>query len=143
MPVAYRVTFTLNRAAADKAAGDAGFREVSTVTRRVFNRANVLTPVDKGRLRAGNQMRVRRVGHTTTGDVWNDTAYAGPVHDGRRQTIIVPVRRKALRWVAGGQPVFARRVVQPARRGRPFLLRALKEVAATRGYQIVTPPGTV
>ena len=140
MPIAYRMTLKLNKTATDKAAGDAAFREVTTVTRRTFNRANVLTPVDKGRLRAGNQMRVRRIGNNSEGDIFNSTEYAGAVHDGRKQTIIVPSRRKALRWYVAGKPVFATRVVQPARRGRPFLLRALREVAASRGYQIVTPP---
>jgi hypothetical protein len=138
MPVAYRFTLTLP-AGMEKAAGDLGFKEVTTVTRRVLNRATVLTPVDTGRLRASLQMRVRRVGSSTTGEVFTTTAYAGAVHDGtKRATVIVPTRRKALRFVVDGKVVFAKRVVLPPRKGRPFLLRAVKEVAAQRGYRLVT-----
>lgn len=138
MAIAYRLKLTLDAAAVDKYAGALAFREVTTVTRRVFNRANVLTPVDTNRLRAGNQMRVRRVGNATTGEVWNDVEYAMAVHQGvKNPVVIVPVRRKALRFKVDGRWVYARRVTLPPRRGRPFMLRALREVAAASGYTVV------
>lgn len=136
MGISFKLTLKIDRAAADKAGGDAAFREVTNVTRRVFSRANVLTPVDTGNLRAHNQMRVHRAGNTTTGEIFNDTAYARAVHGGSKAVVIVPRTKKVLRFVVDGEVVFARRVTIPARRGRPWLLRALKEVGAQFGYQV-------
>lgn len=135
MGVSYKLTLRIDQRAADKAGGDIAFREVTTVTRRVLNRGTVLTPVDTGRLRAANQMRVQRSGNTTVGEVWNGTEYARAVHNGTPAQVIVPRRKKALRFVIDGEVIFARRVTLPARRGRPWLLRALREVGAAAGYR--------
>lgn len=137
MATAYKLT--IDRRGMDRDARAIGYREVVKVTRRVFNRANVLTPVRLGRLRAGNQMRTRRV--DLTGEIWNDTEYAIPVHDGAPAYTVVPKRRKALRFVVDGRWVYARRVVIPARRGRPWLYRALKEVAVAGGYRFTGGAG--
>lgn len=147
MAIAYRMTIKLDTASAGKAAADEAYREIVTVTRRVLNRATVLTPVRFGNLRAHNQMRTNRA--ALTGEVFNDTQYAGAVHDGFKDpVVIVPKRpasrsgkkgRAALRFKVGGRVVFAKKVTIPPRRGRPFLYRALKEIATQRGYTITRP----
>lgn len=158
-------TLSINQAAADRVAATHAFKVVTNTTRRVLNRAIVLTPVDTGRLRAGNQSRVSRRGSQALGEVWNDVAYAGPVHDGvkahvirpkPKQITIRPTNAKALRFVIGGKTVFAKSVKaqkplrfviggrtvyamsvrMPARRGRPWLLRAMREVCGPEGYDL-------
>ena len=133
MAVHYRLSLKLDAAGATKDAQAVAYREVISVTRRVFNRANVLTPVDTGNLRAHNQMRTNR--GRLTGEIWNDTTYAPAVHDGSKAVTIRPRSKRALRFKVDGKVVFATRVTLPARRGRPWLYRALKEVAAQTGYQ--------
>jgi hypothetical protein len=127
----------MNAAAIQRIGAAAALREVTDTTRRVFNRANVLTPVDTGRLRVGNQWRVQVVSPTrVVGEVFNHTAYAAAVHDGSRAHVVRPRRKKALRFEVAGRVVFARRAFIPARRGRPWLLRALVEVAGPAGYHL-------
>jgi hypothetical protein len=129
-------TLTVNAAAANRVAMAAALALVTDTTRRVLNRATVLTPVDTGRLRAGNQMRVSTSGTRALGEVFNNTEYAEAVHDGTRSHVIVPRRKKALRFVVDGEVVFARKVTIPARKGRPWLSRALVEIAVPQGYVV-------
>lgn len=56
------------------------------------------------------------------------------VNDGTRPHIIRPRRARALRFTVNGRVVFARVVNHPGTKPRPFLDRALREVAAQRGY---------
>lgn len=60
--------------------------------------------------------------------------YSGFVNDGTRPHVIRPRNAQALRFRVGGRVVFARVVHHPGTRARPFLDRALREVAAQRGY---------
>jgi hypothetical protein len=136
--MATHYTLTLDRGDINRLALTEAQREVTDVTRRVLNRANVLTPVKTGNLRAHNQSRVRVEGLIAVGEVFNETTYALAVHDGTKAHTIRPVRKKALRFVVGGDVVFAKSANIPARRGRPWLLRALTEVALPQGYRLVT-----
>ena len=57
--------------------------------------------------------------------VGTNKVYARAVHEGRQALIIRPRRRKALRWKGGdGKYLFAKKVFQPARKGRPFFRSA-------------------
>lgn len=67
--------------------------------------------------------------------VGSDLEYAGFVNDGTRPHVIRPRRAKALRFTVGGRVVFAKVVNHPGQRAQPFLDRALREVAAQRGYR--------
>lgn len=163
MAKAYRLT--IDHGVADQLALDTAVTDVTETTRLVFNRANILTPVDTGRLRAGNQSHVDVSGHLVTGHVFNNTVYAEAVHDGsaahtvrpQPQTITIRPKhgkylrftingrviyarqvrtQKPLRFVVRGKVVYARSARIPARRGRPWLVRALTEVAVPRGYAI-------
>lgn len=127
------------RAVANRVALDRAEREVRGCTRAVFNRANVLTPVDTGNLRAGNQMLpVRRAATKVTSGVTNRVKYAGAVHDGARPHIIRARRKKALRFRMGGHVVIVKSVRHPGNRARPWLTRALREVAPARGFRVDT-----
>lgn len=132
-------TLTIDVGAATRIALDEADRIVVDTTRRVLNRATVLTPVDTGNLRGHNQSRVRRVGNQVVGEVFNDAEYADAVHNGTRAYVIRPRTKKALRFVVDGEVVFARSVRMPARRGRPWLLQALREIAIPAGFTLIAP----
>lgn len=53
--------------------------------------------------------------------------YGVPVHQGARARVIVPKRRKALRWTDGGKFVFAKRVHWPGIKPDPFIYQALED----------------
>jgi len=111
---------------------------VTRVTRRTFNRSQILCPVDTGRLRASGSMKVGSLGTMYRGVVEYDADYAAAVHNGRRALTIRARNGQALRFVVDGRTVYARSVRQPARAGRPFLLQALREEATRAGFRVVS-----
>lgn len=136
MPIT-TVRLDLNRYALNRVAGDAAGRLVLTTTRKVLNRAKILAPVDTGTLRNSQTMEVRFVGRRVVGTVSTRIKYALAVHEGVPHPVIIrPKRRKALRFVIDGRVVFARKVVLPPRNGRPWLRRALIEVAVPAGFVV-------
>lgn len=139
--MAATVSYTLNLdvAQCQLISGNYAFQLVTDTTRRTHNRADIITPVDTGNLRGNNRSRViRRSVSVSVGEVFNETAYAAAVHNGTKAYTIRPKRKKALRFVIDGEVVFAKSVRMPARRGRPWLTRALREVAGPDGYRITT-----
>lgn len=118
-----------------------GVKNVTKSTLRMLNRARVMCPVDTGNLRNSHQMAVRVVpGRRVTGEVFTKVKYARAVHNGRRAVTIRPKYRKALHFWWHGREHFAKVVHQPARRGRPWLRTALREVAAADGYKLTRNP---
>jgi hypothetical protein len=117
-------------------------KKVNRVTRRTLNRSAVLVPVDNGLLRASGRAEPATVrGLMVVGSVVYDAEYAAAVHNGRRAlTIRAKVRADGrqgrLRFVVEGRVVYAREVRQPARRGRPYLSTALREVATEEGFRV-------
>ena len=110
---------------------------VTRVTRRTLNRSAVLAPVDTGNLRASGKMRVGGRGSLVVGEVEYTAKYAAAVHEGRRALTIRPTRPGGkLRFVIDGRVVYATKVHQPARAGRPFLSTALAEVAGADGFRV-------
>lgn len=135
MPAAYRLTIDVPVAQA--IAMDVATALVTDTTRRVLNRAIVLTPVRTGNLRGQNNSHVIRGRTSVTGEVFNNTSYADAVHNGNRAYVVRPRRKKALRFTTkGGDVVFSRWARIPARRGRPWLLRALQEIAIPDGFRL-------
>jgi hypothetical protein len=142
VPVRGRVTLQFDRAAARRIGTAEASRLVGDCLRKIFNRANVLTPVDTGNLRGHNRKSgPRRQAPGVRGEVYNDAEYAAAVHDGAPAYTIRPKRVKGrngrpamLRFEVGGQVVFARSVRHPATKGRPWLARAGREVAAREGF---------
>lgn len=115
---------------------DLAGKDVVRVTIKTLNRAKVLTPVDTGNLRASHQFRIKSSTNKVTGEVFTNVKYALPLHEGRRAIVIYPKRKQALAFVWHGQPMVRKWVHQPARRGRPWLRDALREVAAEQGYRM-------
>lgn len=125
----------LDRAALNRTMRGASRRELEIAARQVMNRAKVLAPVDTGRLRASIRIESRRTfTFRSVYTVGSDVSYAPMVHDGTRPHVIRPKRAQALRFRVGGRIVYAKVVNHPGTRARPFLDRALREVAAQRGY---------
>lgn len=116
----------------------ASMRELREVAPRVVNRAKVLAPVDTGRLRAsiGPAVYSRTWTLRPQATIEAGVDYAKFVHDGTRPHVIRPVRAQALRFQVGNRTVYAKVVHHPGTRARPFLDRALTEIAAGRGYRI-------
>lgn len=166
-----RVKLDLNNLRVAQVGVELAAREIAEATRWTLNRATVLTPVDEGNLRAGNQMTMRARRLSVTGTVENHVDYALAVHNGTRPHTISASRTKALSffWAkGGGVQVFVPRtragkkmgtglrkgrngrvalwigkgfVRHPGTRARPWLDDALREMAALRGYRYTPGPG--
>lgn len=125
----------LDRAVLNRQLRGASRSELETAARQVMNRAKVLAPVDTGRLRASIRIEARRTfALRSVYTVGSDVEYADMVHGGTRPHIIRPKTKQVLRFKVGGRYVYARLVHHPGTKGQPFLDRALREVAAARGY---------
>lgn len=125
----------LDRAALSRTIRGASRNELDASARRVLNRAKVLAPVDTGRLRASIRIESRRTfTFRTVYTIGSDVHYAPYVNDGTRPHKIRPRTKKALKFQVGGRTVFAAVVNHPGTKPNPFLDRALREVAAARGY---------
>jgi HK97 gp10 family phage protein len=125
----------LDRAQLNRTLTNASRSELREASRQVVNRAKILAPVRTGRLRSSIRAEPPRIlslrGSVKVG---SDLEYAAFVNDGTRPHQIRPRNRQVLRFQVGGRTVFAKVVNHPGTRPRPFLDRALREVAAQRGY---------
>jgi len=117
---------------------DLAGKDVMRVTLKVLNRAKVLTPVDTGNLRASHQMRLTSSSNKVQGEVFTKVKYALAIHEGRRAVVIRPNKKKALKFTWHGEQFVRKSVFQPARKGRPWLRDALREVAEGEGYKMVS-----
>jgi hypothetical protein len=115
---------------------------VNRVVRRTYTRSQILVPVDKGLLRASGLMNpAQDRGSLVIGGVTYTAEYAAAVHEGRRALTIRAKKRASgkrgyLKFTVDGRTVFAREVHQPARKGRPYLAQALREVAPPEGFRV-------
>ncbi len=80
-------------------------------------------PFDRGDLRKAH---VVEPSGTTEAILAVNTPYARAVHDGRPAITIKPKRKKALSWKGAAHPV--KTVNQPARKGDPWLARAVEDL---------------
>jgi hypothetical protein len=131
-----RHTLRINRPALQAVGMNGARKIVSKVTRRTFNRSQIMCPVDTGNLRASGGMKLGDRGSTVVGRIEYTARYAAAVHEGRRALTIRAKGRGYLKFKVEGKTVYARSVHQPARRGRPFLRDALLEVAAQEGISV-------
>jgi hypothetical protein len=103
----------------------------------VVNRAKALAPVDTGRLRASiKSKRSSFFSLRPKVTVYSLVEYAAYVNDGTRRHPIRAKNAKALRFRVNGRVVYAKAVMHPGTKPRPFLDRALEEIARPRGYRI-------
>jgi len=131
-----------NRAAI-RAGNDAlGVKHTTKATLRVLNLARVRCPVRTGNMRNSHQMRVEidSARNYVVGHVFTRVKYARAVHDGRKSRTIRPVKKKALRFFWKGKWWVRAVVHQGPVKGRPWLRKALREVAASEGYKISRSP---
>lgn len=131
-----RVRVELFRPVIDSVLHDLAGKDVMRVTLKVLNRSKVMTPVDTGNLRASHQFKIKNSATKIQGEVFTKVKYALAVHEGRRPVVIYPRNKQALKFVWHGQPMVRKWVSQPARRGRPWMRDALREVAASEGYKM-------
>jgi phage gpG-like protein len=124
--------FRIDRASVRAASVRAAAQEMQVGARMVQNRAKILAPVDTGRLRASISKDVNSLSFK----VFSNVEYAGYVNDGTRPHVIRPRRAQALRFRIGGRTVFAKEVHHPGTRAKPYLDRALQEVARQRGWNL-------
>lgn len=135
----------LDRAELNRTIRGASRRELEIAARQVMNRAKVLAPVRTGRLRGSIRIEARRLlSLRSVYTIGSDVSYARYVHDGTRPHTIRPKRaytlsrgrKPALSFVWNGRRVFYAKVRHPGTKPRPFLDRALREIASGRGYDI-------
>lgn len=134
---------------------------VAETTRAVLNRARVLAPKRTGNLANSMQMTMRARRTFVAGRVESRVKYFMPVHDGSAPHTISAKRKKALafHWRRVGVVTIVPKtrtatgyrktkkgrrfyigkgfVNHPGTKARPFLMRALEEVATARGYVVV------
>lgn len=131
-----KVRVELFRPVIDSVLHDLAGKDVTRITLRVLNRARVLSPVDEGTLRSSHQFRIKSSSSKVLGEVFTNVKYALAVHEGRRAVVIRPKNKQALAFVWHGRPMVRKWVHQPARRGKPWMRDALREVAAQEGYKM-------
>jgi hypothetical protein len=130
-------TLRLNRATLTGVGKDEARKRVNRVVRRTFNRSQILVPVDTGNLRATGRMVLGRSrGALVIGSIEYTARYAAAVHNGRRALTIRAKGNGRLKFVVDGRTVYARSVHQKARKARPYLAQALREVAPQQGFKI-------
>jgi hypothetical protein len=106
---------------------------------QVLNRARILAPVDTGRLRSSGEIVYSSFfGFRPKATIVFRVDYAEAVHNGTRPHIIRPRNAQALRFRINGRIVYAKVVMHPGTRGKPFLDRAVREVmGALPGWNVV------
>lgn len=125
----------LDRAALNRTLRGASRNELDSAGRLTLNLAKLFAPVKTGRLRASGRIESRRtLGLRTIYTIGFDVYYAPFVNDGTKPHKIRPKTKQALKFNVGGRTVFAAVVNHPGTKANPFLDRALRQVAASRGY---------
>lgn len=132
-----QVRIKLAKAELAKIAGQGAGKLVLSATRRTLNRGRVLSPWDTGNLRASHTMEVRRLKKgQVRGRVSTRVKYALPVHEGSGPYVIRPKKKKALKFKIGGRTVIVKKVNHPGVASRPWLRRAMTEIAHQRGFTV-------
>jgi hypothetical protein len=133
--VSLRANVTYNEAASARLAGDVCQDLVTDFVNTGTNYATLRTPVDTGRLRAGNTGEVDApTAFRCEGRMVNATAYALDVHQGTPPHRIEPRNASVLRFEAGGEVVFAAYVNHPGTAARPFLAEGAAAAAAELNF---------
>lgn len=116
---------------------------VQRAQRQVLNQAKINAPVDTGQLRASHKAEpvvvsgdTVRTSISATGSAKQE--YALMVHEGTGPHIIRPRRKKVLSWKGPQGRVFAQQVHHPGTKPRPWLRKALEQVAPRLGFTVET-----
>lgn len=131
-----RVDIDINDGQARALAVSRSLPLVTNTTRKILNRAKVLAPVDTGRLRSSGRMVIKVTHIGPTGVVTFPVRYAQFVHDGTRPHIIRARNKKVLKFKVGARVLYRPLVRHPGTRARPFLERAMLEVAPVANFAV-------
>jgi len=101
-----------------------------------MNRMRVLAPKRTGRMANSAKMTMRARRTSIVGTVTVSPKYTLPVHNGSRPHIIRARKKRALKFHGRHGVVIVKSVKHPGTRPRPFMWRALVEVAVPRGYKV-------
>ena len=94
-----------------------------------------ITPLDEGNLKGGNDKR--KMGKAFW-RVFNNVEYAPDVEFGTGPHEIVPKEKKALHFFIKGAEIFAKRVMHPGTKAKPFMRPGYRNaIAKLRGRGIV------
>lgn len=115
--------------------------DVFETSRQVLTRAKLTSPVNTGNMRSKHRLTMRARRTFVEGRIVVGTRYSRAVHNGTRRHVIVPRKKKALKFTVGGKTVIVKRVYHPGTKPRPWLFAALEEVAVLRGYKVQHPIG--
>ncbi len=99
--------------------------ELDRLAGKVAHRIRAIVVERTVPVRTGELRRSIHATRTAKG-VWmvgTNKVYARAVHDGRPRVVIKPRKKKALYWKGAKHPV--KKVVQPPRRGNPFMRKAI------------------
>ena len=90
-------------------------------------------------VRTGNLRRTIHLGSVSSRSATTVAGanYAAHVEFGTRPHVITPVRRKVLRFSAGGRVVFTRRVRHPGTKPRPFMLPGANRALEILGVNVI------
>jgi hypothetical protein len=131
-----RVDVNIDNGRATAIAISKSLPHVTKVTRQILNRAKVLAPVRTGRLRSSGRMDVKITHIGPTGVVTFPVRYAQFVHDGTRPHVIRAKNKKALKFKIGQKVLYRQVVNHPGTKPRPFLTRAMVEVAPANNFLV-------
>lgn len=132
-----KVRIKLAKAELERVAALGSGKLVARATRQTLNRGRVLSPWDTGNLRASHTMDIKVLRRKRViGRVSTRVNYALAVHEGAAPHVIRPRKKKALKFKMGGRTVIVRKVNHPGNEGRPWLRRAMTEVAHQRGFTV-------
>lgn len=101
-------------------------------TTEVHIRSKVTAPRRTGALAAGH---IKSEGHTNSGELEGQVIavpeYALYVHEGTKPHVILPRRKKVLRFFSQGIMVFTPDVFHPGNKANKYMLRALQKAIKT------------
>ena len=106
------------------------------VEARAKQLAGILVNVRTGRYRAGFRKRSKFSARGPAYEVFNPVEYAPYIEEGTRPHKIRARNAKYLRFVVGGQVVYAKEVHHPGTKAQHVLTRAVREVGIRNGYRV-------
>jgi phage gpG-like protein len=89
--------------------------------------AQTTVGVRTGRLKKSLSVRLAPSARGIEATVGSSVSYALMHHEGTKPHVIMPTRRKALKFVYGGRTTYAASVHHPGTRQNPYLTRWLRE----------------
>lgn len=110
----------------DKQTQDAIRNVIKAKTGEIYTKAVQLAPYDKGSLKSSIKMSMSNTATGVQGRVYTNDPVAHLIELGVRSSVVIPVRKKALK--AGASGWFMAHAVIPYRSAKPFMQPAVDAV---------------